>query len=465
MVIERSKIYCEMRFLSKLMSILLLWQAFAFNGRAITVTRISAGEDQSFFIKSDGSLWGMGLNQDGQLGDGTSNSITNFPEQIVATNVTAVSGGGAHCLFLKSDGSVWGTGNNYEGELGNGTYNFFTNRPGQIIAGQVVAIAAGNSHSLFLKTDGSVWATGENRDGQLGDGSFNGTNQLQEVVSNGVVSIITSASAIHSLLIRADGSLWAMGNNYYGQLGDGSFNDTNRPEQIVSAGVIAAATGVGHTLFVKSDGSLWAMGDNEYGQLGAGGINKTNQPMEIVSNGVVAVAAGDNHSLFLKSDGSLWAMGYNAHGQLGIVTYSHIPEQVVASGVVTIAAGGDNSLFIKADGSLWGMGMRVEGQLGDGFSGDFVTENVSVPEQIFPRPQPVLEVAATPEGALQFSATCQFAGTFTLLESPSLTQPLNQWTPIWTNAVTAGSNNNFNATITNAVNSGVAQQLYILRSQ
>src|SRR5689334_14655278 len=81
--------------------------------------------------------------------------------------------------------------------------------------------------------------------------------------------------------------------------------------------VTRIAAGDFHSLFLKSDGSLWVMGDNSYGQLGNGTYNGTNQPQQIVASGVTAIAAGAVHSLFLKGDGSLWAMGGNGSGQLG----------------------------------------------------------------------------------------------------------------------------------------------------
>jgi alpha-tubulin suppressor-like RCC1 family protein len=87
------------------------------SGAQLTVTKITGGEYHSLFLKSDGSLWSMGTNQYGQLGDGTYNN-TNRPEQIVATNVTAIAAGGSHSLFLKSDGSLWAMGDNQSGELG-----------------------------------------------------------------------------------------------------------------------------------------------------------------------------------------------------------------------------------------------------------------------------------------------------------------------------------------------------------
>ena len=199
----------------------------------------------------------------------------------------------------------------------------------------VTKIAAGYGHSLFLKSDGSLWAMGYNYDGQLGDGTTDSgnyyTNLPEQIVASGVTAI--AAGGFHSLLLKSDDSLWAMGDNEYGQLGDGTHNSTNRPEQIVASGVTAIAAGGGHSLLLKSDGSLWAMGDNEYGQLGDGTHNSTNQPEQIVSSNVTATAAGGDHSLFLKSDGSLWAMGYNQFGVLGDGTYNYstnLPELIVA---------------------------------------------------------------------------------------------------------------------------------------
>ncbi len=231
---------------------------------------------------------------------------------------------------------MWAMGNNSyfklcDGSIDGGNYN--TNLPEQIVASNVTAIAAGYKHSLFLKSNGSLWAMGYNASGQLGDGTDNNTNRPKQIVASNVTAI--AAGYKHSLFLKSDGSLWAMGYNASGQLGDGTYNQTNRPEQIVASNVTAIAAGYNHSLFLKSDGSLWAMGDNDAGELGDGTYNQATLPEQIVATNVTAIAGGSDHSLFLQSDGSLWAMGDNSYGQLGDGTTdndnynTNLPEQIV----------------------------------------------------------------------------------------------------------------------------------------
>src|SRR6266404_5310270 len=118
--------------------------------QAATVTKISAGVFHSIFFKSDGSLWGMGGDPHGQLGNGFSVAGTNAPGQIVSSNVTAISAGDYHTHFIRPDGSLWGMGADFLNQLGVGTTNDVL-IPELIVSNEVTLIAAGAVHSLFLK--------------------------------------------------------------------------------------------------------------------------------------------------------------------------------------------------------------------------------------------------------------------------------------------------------------------------
>ncbi len=255
----------------------------------------------------------------------------------------------------------------------------------------VTSVACGEEHTIFSKADGSLWTMGNNEYGQLGIGFAPAmTNQPQEIVSSGVTSVAAGAG---TSLFRVGGSLWAMGNNYFGELGDGSTNNHAFPEKVFSGSsrvlvpLVGTGSTAGQTLFATSGilvGStgLRAMGNNTIGELGDGSTNNNDSPELVVPTAISAIAAGGVCSLFVKSDSSLWGMGGNSDGQLGTGNtyyYTDTPVEIETSGVIAIAAGDGHNLFIKSDGSLWAMGFNGDGQLGDNSTSEKVT-----PEQIVP---------------------------------------------------------------------------------
>lgn len=307
-------------------------------------------------------LQAWGYNGSGQLGLGSSDGNPHPDPHEVAKNVVAAAAGGYHSLFVKSDRTLWAVGNNSFGQLGNGT-NLSTNNP-IYVASNVVAAAAGGDHSLFIKSDGSLWAMGNNSHGQLGNGTTTDTNHPVSIASN-VVAV--AAGVKHTLFVTSDGKLWSMGWNIFGQLGNAAVDPGPHPTpMIVASNVVAVAAGTYHSLYVRSDRTLWAMGRNSEGQLGSGTTINTNLPILVASN-VVAAAAGAYHSLFIKTDGTLWTVGYNRDGQLGngMTADTNLPVNV-ASDVVAATGGAFHSLFIKGDGRLRTMGLNHYGQLGNG---------------------------------------------------------------------------------------------------
>ena len=340
---------------------------------------------------TDGSpqLMGWGNGQTGALGDAPAGLGINFSPITVAGNVVAAAAGGgfylngtttwdySYSLLLKSDGTLWAVGDNLFGQLGDGTTSQ-RNSPVAVAGGtNVVAVAAGDTSSLFLKSDGTLWAMGDNNYGQLGDGTTSQRNS-PVAVDGGTNVVAMAVGGAHSLFLKSDGTVWAMGKDGYGQLGDGGHPVPNVSHPIpvaVASNVVAVAAGQDHSLFLKADGTLWSTGYNAYGQLGngAGGGNWEDTPVAVLGGtNVLAMAAGYNHSLFLKSDGTLWAMGANVSGQLGngSASYSEVDPVAVVGGsnVVAVTAGNNDSLFLKSDGTLWAMGDNSFGELGDGFS-------------------------------------------------------------------------------------------------
>lgn len=357
----------------------------------VSVYKIAAGSQHSLFLKTDGSVWAMGNNYYGQLGDGLGEFNTNVPQMIIPFNASAVAARGNHSFF-QLEGSLFAMGDNQYGELGDGTTNNIY-VPKSITG--LIAFAAGYEHTLFTRSFGTsvdLDAMGDNTYGELGDGTYVSHSSPERIERDSTLLIgstqvtAVAAGSTHSLLLKSDGSLWSMGYDGNGQLGnssiDGGMFKTNKAEKILPGGVRTIAAGYAHTLFIKTDGSLWAVGDNTYGELGNPGVRTgnvngfTNTPVMVVPNSVIAIAGGFYDSFFIEADGSLWSMGYNSDGQLGNgVTpignnFTNQPVKVVAADVSAVAAGDNHTLFVLYDGSLWGMGQSFEGQLGPNYTTD-----------------------------------------------------------------------------------------------
>jgi len=326
-------------------------------------------------IKRNGSLWCWGYNQYGQVGIGT-NLIREFPFPVTVMpgeSFSSVSVGGHHTCAIKTDGSLWCWGHNGYGQVGDGTnINKYSPTPVPGMSSGVSSISLGWYHSCAIKTDGSLWCWGNNEYGQLGDGSYENKNSPVQIMPSGVSSV--SAGGHHTCAVKTDGSLWCWGDNSYGQIGNGTLGGSvSEPVQVIPSGVSSVSSGWFHTCAVKQDGSLWCWGDNGYGQLGDNSFGgRVSEPVEIMSSGVSSVSLGWYHTCAIKTDGSLWCWGWNIFGQLGDGTGEdkHSPHPIMPSGVSFVSLGGFHTCAIKEEeSSLWCWGWNSFGQLGDGEKG------------------------------------------------------------------------------------------------
>ena len=245
------------------------------------------------------------------------------------------------------------------------------------VEGQFTKVACGSGHTVALKNDGTVWACGDNEYGQLGDGTTR--NRTTPVQVGGLSRVIAIAAGDgYTIALKNDGTVWACGDNEYGQLGDGTTANRTTPVQVSDLGGVAAiAAGYRHTAVLKNDGTVWAWGYNYYGQLGDGTTIHSMTPVQVNElDGVTAIAAGYRHTIALKNDGTVWSWGYNKYGQLGdeTKTDSATPVQVNGLGEVTaIATRYYHTVALKNDGTIWAWGYNEYGQLGDGTTIDWNT--------------------------------------------------------------------------------------------
>ncbi len=344
--------------------------------------------------------WDWGNNGNGELGNGnTANS--SIPVQVLNLNsLIATDGGTSHSAALRFDGTVWSWGANNHGQLGDNTLTQRTapvqvlGRGGVGVLSGITAIAVGDTHTLALKSDGTVWAWGDNRFGELGDHTTTDRKTPVQVVGPGGVGVLSGITAIaangnHNLALKSDGTVWAWGDNQFGELGNGSGGPgliSTTPVQVLNlSGMTAVAAGFYHSLALKSDGTVWAWGSNGFGELGNGttsGGAANPVPVHVLNlTSVAKIAAGGGgpgqFSFAMKTDGTVWAWGRNAEGELGVntsttcssppVPCSTVPVQAPSlTGVTKIAGGGRHALALKPDGTVLAWGFNNDGQLGNG---------------------------------------------------------------------------------------------------
>jgi alpha-tubulin suppressor-like RCC1 family protein len=251
-------------------------------------------------------------------------------------------------IVLTSYAFAWSWGSYSYGRLGNDSSYGDKSSPVNVLGGFTdwCQVSGGSQHSLGLRSNGTAWAWGRNYNGQLGDGTsvygyYNDATNRSSPVS--VVGDFTdwcqvSAGGYHSLGIRSNGTAWVWGNNYLGQLGDYTTYCISSPVSVVGGFTdwCQVSAGTYHSLGVRSNGTAWAWGSNSYGKLG---------------------------------DGFVTFSFYDANTSSYIDCIENRSSPVSVVGGFTdwcqVSAGDLHSLGLRSNGTLWAWGGNCLGQLGD----------------------------------------------------------------------------------------------------
>lgn len=348
-------------------------------------SRISGGGSGDFgasygyglLIKEDGSLWGWG---DGlftgvyDTGYGSVRPIFGglLPEKIT-DNVVYIEGGASHYFVVKSDGSLWAYGSNEQGKLGIGVDLEYYARPQKIMDNVKMASASYNNGAA-VKNDGSLWVWGSDLYHVLGEiglaryGSTQYCNTPEKLMDD--VSAV-SLGLYHILVLKNDGSVWSWGTNEGGELGDGKTTNYRTQAYKVMDGAVEIYAGNQSSCAVKNDGSLWVWGSNINCQMGIGTQNTDYvvqdtdyvvKPRKLMDN-VKMARIEDCCGAALKNDGTLWTWGFNGVGTCGTGSEN---QRFVASpvkileNVVDFCITYDEAFALLNDGSIWGWGDGIQ---------------------------------------------------------------------------------------------------------
>ena len=343
------------------------------------VTAVALGRAHSCALKTGGGVACWGSNDHGLAGDGTvTNSSTPVDVVGIGSGALAITSGKSHVCALTPRGGVVCWGSNGHGQLGDGTTNR-SGAPVDVIGldSGVEAIGAGHEHTCALMTSGGVKCWGNNRYRQLGDGTTDSSSVPVDVMGLGSELTSISVGGYHACGLTSGGRLICWGYNAWGQLGDGTTDDSGTPVEVPGpgSGLTAIATGEYNTFAVTSGGALKSWGYNPYGQLGDGTREGRITPGDVVGlgSGVTTVSAGVYHTCAVKTGGELKCWGSNRSGQLGDgnTTDSWVPVDVVgmASGATAVDVGDDHTCALVGNGRVKCWGKNEYGQLGTGTPG------------------------------------------------------------------------------------------------
>ena len=324
----------------------------------------------------NGYSWGSAAY--GRLGNNTSGVSRSSPVSLFGTftdwiqlNTGPIS---IHTLALRANGTAWAWGQGTSGRLGDGTATARSS-PVSVIGGFTdwIQVSAGTAHSLGLRANGTAWAWGEATSGKLGDGTATVRSSPVSVVGGFTDWIQVSAGGAHSLGLRANGTAWAWGSALTGRLGDGTIVSKSSPVSVVGGFTdwIQVSAGDIHSLGLRANGTIWSWGSAQYGRLGDNTTVSKSSPVSVVGGFTdwVQVSAGGYHSLALRANGTVWGWGRGFFGNIGNNSNANISSPVSVVGGFTdwvqVSAGFTHSIAIRSNGTAWTWGQNNSGQLGD----------------------------------------------------------------------------------------------------
>lgn len=319
----------------------------------ISFTSVSAGPTHAAAIDSNYKLWTWG--QQTSVGI----DVNSWVQVTYAPNTS-------NGMAIRSDGRLFGWGLNTSGQLGLGD-TIFRSSPVLVGSNSWTYVSAGGSYSLGIASDGSLFAWGVNTNGVLGIGLT--TNRSSPVaVASGTSFTIISAGPTHALAVDTLAKLYAWGQNNTGQLGNGTTINRSAPVQIGTSSWSQVSAGTSHTIGLDVLGKLYTWGVNTNGVLGIGLTTNRSNPVQVGTSSWTKVSAGATHQLAIRTDGGLFAWGLNSSGELGNATTINrsSPVQIGTSSWSLVSAGASSSIALDINNVLYAWGLGTSGQLGTG---------------------------------------------------------------------------------------------------
>jgi alpha-tubulin suppressor-like RCC1 family protein len=345
--------------------------ASSMTGLGMTITPLSYNPDVNDSTVPKAT--GIGITFDHRILAGSGNITLSIATNAGAAGTTVENFGvGSSVTIAGRNVSIDPTSDLNNGETYHISYpsGAFTNTSGDVSY-------VGTAYTFGVKPQVTkLWAWGYNQYGQLGlnnTANYSSPVQIPGTTWDVDVSDLGSLQFHHTMLIKSDGTLWAWGLNYYGDLGQNSRTYYSSPVQIPGTTWSKSTTGYFNSFGIKTDGTLWVWGSNEEGALGlnqAHDVGHRSSPTQVPGTTWSSIATGNSFTMAMKTDGTLWAWGYNESGALGQnqapaqLPRCSSPTQIPGTTWKQITSGMRSGMATKTDGTLWAWGWNQYGKLG-----------------------------------------------------------------------------------------------------
>ena len=291
------------------------------------VVATSAGEGFSFALKSDGTVWGWGRNSFGELGiESGSSSIIYAPVQAInLTGIRTISAGNNTSIALKSDGTVWTWGLDVIGSV-NGTPGALVTPPIQISnLTDIIAIAG---IDLALKSDGTVWGWGDNDVGQLG----NGTTTDRAIPTQVVELVDTTAPSVNSTppSTVTEGVTYTLRASFFDERGVKEcrlFIDFIDQGTASLTATISGTASKSYTFLTLGTHTVETKCMDTSGNVGSGGFASitVNPPLDITPPDTIISSAVDGKNSLVTNNGTTTSdsitFTFNGTDNVGVVSF------------------------------------------------------------------------------------------------------------------------------------------------
>lgn len=301
---------------------------------------ISAGATSSMAVASDGTVYtwgeaGVSLNP---KDEGSNTTQTSIPMKLGRLNQTVIktANGFLFDLILTRDGQVYGRGRNECNQISSKHQQIITSFQLIALPERIIDIVAGTNYALAISKSGKLYAWGNNDKGQLGMEQLIVYKPTQVPIDDQVASVATFST--HTFVTSQNSDIYAMGENRYGQLNNGTQTNTKTPVKIrplsrriakpvhitddkvlpAAKKLVSLSSGYSMSIAIDEDGKVYTWGSSFLGCLGNGKIDNVARPSQI-DFPHKAIQADSNSGVIaiLLENGDVYMGGTNVNYRLG----------------------------------------------------------------------------------------------------------------------------------------------------